>query len=131
MRDYPRPPRVEPTQRRIRGEIDGITLFDSHRAQRVLETWHPPVYYVPREDVSAEHVIVGEGSSYCEWKGRAIYFDVVTPRRRVARAAWQRRLVSASARARNRYHERRSERRGPKRGAWIPAARITSATRAR
>ena len=45
--DYPRPPRVEPVSSRIRVELGGETIADTTRAHRVLETSHPPVYYVP------------------------------------------------------------------------------------
>ncbi|HEY6099321.1 MAG TPA: DUF427 domain-containing protein, partial [Anaeromyxobacter sp.] len=51
--DYPRPPRLEPVSKRIRVVLDGVTVADSNRAHRVLETTHPPTYYVPREDVLA------------------------------------------------------------------------------
>ena len=87
--DYPRPPRVEPTPRRIRVLHGGVTIADSTSALRVLETSHPPTYYVPQEDVSQSALETSEGrQSACEWKGLASYLDVVTPSARVARAAW-------------------------------------------
>ncbi len=43
--DYPRPPRTEPTSQRIRVELGGVTIADSTRAVRILETSSPPVYY--------------------------------------------------------------------------------------
>src|ERR1700752_1753717 len=80
--DYPRPPRLEPTQRRIRVLFGGVTLVDSVRAQRVLEAPPPPTYYVPLDDIVREHLEAVEGSTYCEWKGDASYFDVVAGDRR-------------------------------------------------
>jgi uncharacterized protein (DUF427 family) len=86
--DYPRPPRLEPTSRRIRVVFGGITIADSTRALRVLETSHPPTYYVPLDDVVQAHLVPVDGSTYCEWKGDASYFDVVAGEQRARRAAW-------------------------------------------
>jgi uncharacterized protein (DUF427 family) len=46
--DYPRPPRVEPSPAHVVVELDGQVLADTRRSLRVLETSHPPVYYLPR-----------------------------------------------------------------------------------
>jgi uncharacterized protein (DUF427 family) len=54
----------------------------------VLETSHPPVYYIPPEDIRMTHLVRAPGSSWCEWKGRAGYYDVVGGDRRAERAAW-------------------------------------------
>jgi uncharacterized protein (DUF427 family) len=86
--DYPRPPRLEPCARRIVVVFRGITLVDTLRAQRVLETSHPPVYCLPREDIRMEHLRPVSGSSLCEWKGWATYFDVVVGPHTAPRAAW-------------------------------------------
>lgn len=88
--DYPRPPRVEATTRRIRIVLGGRTIVDSARALRVLETSHPPVYYVPLADVAdgALTPAVDARQTFCEWKGNADYLDVVSGGRRVARGAW-------------------------------------------
>ncbi len=86
--DYPRPPRVEPTSKRIRVVFNGFTIADSEQALRVLETSHPPSYYIPPEDVLMEHLEPSARTSLCEWKGRATYFNVVVGERRAALAAW-------------------------------------------
>lgn len=87
--DYPRPPRVEPSDRRIRVILGGVTIVDTRRACRVLETSHPPVYYVPREEVAAGVLEPSDGSpTFCEWKGIGSYFDVAAGGRRVRRGAW-------------------------------------------
>ena len=75
--DYPRPPKLEPCSRRIQIVFGGITLVDTLRAQRVLETSHPPVYCIPREDIRMEHLRPAAGSSFCEWKGWATYFEAL------------------------------------------------------
>ena len=87
--DYPRPPRVESTPKRIRVEFAGELIADTRRAFRVLETSHPPVYYIPPEDVRAECLEPSPRRSWCEWKGEARYYSVVTPDKIAADAAWK------------------------------------------
>ena len=60
--DYPRPPRVE-------------AIVDTTDAVRVLETSHPPVYYVPRSAVNAA-LSPAPGASFCEFKGAASYLSI-------------------------------------------------------
>ncbi len=86
--DYPRPPRIEPTPRRIRVEFGGVTIVDSVRARRVLETSHPPVYYVPLEDVRESHLVAAVRATHCEFKGVARYFEVRAGARVETDAAW-------------------------------------------
>ena len=86
--DYPRPPRLEPVPERIRIVVDGVTIADTTRAFRVLETSHPPTYYVPPEDVRMDLLRPASGSSVCEWKGPASYWSLETPGRRIPELAW-------------------------------------------
>ncbi|MFN3429915.1 MAG: DUF427 domain-containing protein [Candidatus Sericytochromatia bacterium] len=86
--DYPRPPRVEPSVRQVRVVLNGRTIADTRRAVRVLETSHPPVWYVPRADVVRDALAPNLRSSVCEFKGVASYFDVVAGGRRELAAAW-------------------------------------------
>jgi uncharacterized protein (DUF427 family) len=86
--DYPRPPRLEDSNERIKVVFGGVTLAYSTRAKRVLETSHPPVYYVPPEDIRTEYLTLAGGISFCEWKGVARYYDLETDERRACRAAW-------------------------------------------
>lgn len=86
--DYPRPPRLESSNRHIRVIVDGILVADTNRAIRVLETSHPPTYYLPSEDVRMDLLLESPGNSLCEWKGVASYFDLAVGERRIARAAW-------------------------------------------
>jgi uncharacterized protein (DUF427 family) len=74
--DYPRPPRLESAGARIRAELGGVTLADSVRALRVLETAGPPVYYVPPEDCDARYLEPVERTTLCEWKGVARLWTV-------------------------------------------------------
>lgn len=73
--DYPRPPRLEPVPERITVELDGKVIADTTGAYRVLETSHPPTYYLPPKDVDTQQLKPSSGSSYCEWKGSASYYD--------------------------------------------------------
>lgn len=86
--EYPRPPRVEATTRRIRVVLGDVTVADTTRAFRVLETSHPPGYYIPPEDVRSEYLRPSRRTSYCEFKGRASYYDLVVGEREVRDAAW-------------------------------------------
>ncbi len=86
--DYPRPPRVEDSPKRIRVIFGGETIADTTRARRVLETSHPPVYYVPLDDVRPGVLERTGRSSFCEWKGRAGYYTVRVAGREAPDAAW-------------------------------------------
>ena len=86
--DYPRPPRLEPVAKRIEIRFGGETIADTTRAMRVLETSHPPVYYIPPADVRLEFLTTASGSSVCEWKGAATYYDVAVGERVAPAAAW-------------------------------------------
>ena len=86
--DYPRPPRVEPTARRIRVTFEGETIADTRRAFRVLETSHPPVYYIPPEDVRWDFLSSSDHRTYCELKGTAHYWTVRVGERKAFNGAW-------------------------------------------
>ncbi|MBT2500947.1 DUF427 domain-containing protein [Curtobacterium sp. ISL-83] len=86
--DYPRPPAVEPVAARVVVRLGGQVVADTTDAVRVLETSHPPVYYVPISDLADGALQPAEGSSMCEFKGRARYFDVSGGGVTASRAAW-------------------------------------------
>lgn len=86
--DYPRPPRLEATSKPIQIVCNGIVIADTCRAQRVLETSHPPVYYIPPEDIRQEYLVKMPQTSYCEWKGRGAYYSVVVGDRQLPNVAW-------------------------------------------
>ena len=68
--------------------LGGVTVADSAHAYRVLETSHPPGYYIPPEDVRKEYLRPSRRRTYCEFKGRASYYDLVVGERVVRDAAW-------------------------------------------
>ena len=86
--DYPRPPRVERAEKQIQVVFNGVVIADSRGAWRVLETSHPPVYYIPPQDVRMDCLRPAAGGSFCEWKGQAGYYDVRVGDKTAANAAW-------------------------------------------
>ena len=88
MWDYPRPPRVEPSGELVVVRLAGQVVAETRSALRVLETSHPPVYYLPADAFAAGALQPAPGSSWCEYKGAASYVDVVAGDRRAAQAGW-------------------------------------------
>uniref|UniRef100_A0A942T1S5 DUF427 domain-containing protein n=1 Tax=Neobacillus citreus TaxID=2833578 RepID=A0A942T1S5_9BACI len=86
--DYPRPPAVEPVTARVVVRLGGQVVADTTDAVRVLETSHPPVYYLPVRDFVDDALSSAPGSSMCEFKGRARYHDVHGGGAVAERAAW-------------------------------------------
>jgi uncharacterized protein (DUF427 family) len=86
--DYPRPPRLEPTTKHIVIKFGGEVVADTRRAFRVLETSHPPVYYLPPLDIATKFLVSEAGTSFCEWKGSAGYYSVRVGERIAKNAAW-------------------------------------------
>ncbi|MBA3372477.1 MAG: DUF427 domain-containing protein [Actinomycetota bacterium] len=86
--DYPRPPRLERTSRRIRVVLGGVTVVDTDAGWRVLETSHPPVYYLPREAFTHCQISGSARTSFCEFKGHATYATLEARGRVEPDAAW-------------------------------------------
>jgi uncharacterized protein (DUF427 family) len=87
VQSYPRPPRLEAVPHRITIHLGGLLVAETTRALRVLETHHAPTYYLPPEDIRVP-LRRAQGSSFCEWKGVARYFDVIAGETTARRAAW-------------------------------------------
>jgi uncharacterized protein (DUF427 family) len=86
--DYPRPPRLEDSNKHIQVVLNGIVIADTQHAKRVLETSHPPVYYIPPQDVKMEYLTPTARTSFCEWKGAASYYTLSVGERTLSNAAW-------------------------------------------
>ena len=86
--DYPRPPRVEKSNKTVRIVFNGETIAETNRAYRVLETSHPPAYYIPLEDVKQEFLQKTQRQTFCEFKGAASYWTVKVGDKSAANAAW-------------------------------------------
>jgi uncharacterized protein (DUF427 family) len=74
--DYPRPPKLVADQRRVIVRFGRLTIADSIKTYRVLETAGPPTFYLPPRDVRVELLEPFPGSSVCEWKGTAQYWSL-------------------------------------------------------
>jgi len=86
--DYPRPPAVEPSPLRATIEVGGVVIVDTDRTIRVLETSHPPVHYFPPDAIRPGLIEANARRTHCEFKGRASYWDLVLPERRLTAVAW-------------------------------------------
>ena len=86
--DFPRPPRLETVDARVRIQFNGRLIADTVRAQRVCETASPPTYYLPTDDIAEGVLVPAPGGSFCEWKGRAAYWTVRVGDREAMAAAW-------------------------------------------
>ncbi len=87
--DYPRPPRIESVPEHLRVVFGGEVIADSRQAYRILETSHPPTYYISMGDIQMQFLQArADKSSFCEWKGRAVYWDLVVGDQVRKTAAW-------------------------------------------
>ncbi len=86
--DYPRPPRVEPCGSLLQIFIDQIPIAETRHSIRVLETSHPPVYYLPPDSIRMDLMVESNHGSFCEWKGHAHYFSLKMPGRLIPDVAW-------------------------------------------
>ena len=86
--DYPRPPAVRPTGETVEVHLGGQLVARTTEALQVLETSHPPTYYLPRACFADGVLHAVPGSTVCEFKGRADYFDMRAGDRVARRAAW-------------------------------------------
>ena len=86
--DYPRPPALQPVVLPVRIEFGGDEIARTGVAWRVLETSHPPVYYLPPDAFRPGVLEPAAGSSYCEWKGVARYWTLRAGGCVAPRAGW-------------------------------------------
>ncbi len=86
--DYPRPPALRVSRELVEVHMGGEVVARTDRSWQVLETSHPPTYYLPVTSFAEGVLVPVGGTTWCEWKGEAAYFDLVAGERRGARAAW-------------------------------------------
>ncbi|MFC1847685.1 DUF427 domain-containing protein [Chloroflexota bacterium] len=86
--DYPRPPGIEPSSGLVRVMFNGETISETNRSLRVLETSHPPVYYISPQDVQHRFLIPTVKKSFCEYKGEATYYTIKAGDKVSENAAW-------------------------------------------
>jgi uncharacterized protein (DUF427 family) len=85
---YPRPPALQPVALPVRIDFAGRTVAETTKAYRVLETSHPPVYYLPPDAFMTGALEPAPGRSFCEWKGNAAYWNIRSGDRLATRAGW-------------------------------------------
>jgi uncharacterized protein (DUF427 family) len=74
--DFPRPPAIQREKRRIVVVLGGVTIAETAAAWRILETTHPPTYYLPPDAFAPGSVVPSQRRSHCEWKGTARYVSL-------------------------------------------------------
>lgn len=94
--DFPRPAIAEPCDAHIRIEHRGMIVAETRNAICTYETSHPPSYYIPPQDIAQGLLRRASGSSFCEWKGAASYWDVVIGDEVLQRVGWSYASPSAS-----------------------------------
>lgn len=85
---FPRPAVAQPSSACIVIEHQGVTVAETRRSVRVIETSHPPSYYIPPEDIRPGLLHRASGRSLCEWKGEAVYWDVVLKNVVLTQVGW-------------------------------------------
>ena len=86
--DFPRPAIAQPSDAHVMIEHRGLVIADSRASIRTLETSHPPSYYFPPDAIAPGALRRTSGSSFCEWKGHAHYWDVVAGGVTLAKVGW-------------------------------------------
>ncbi len=86
--DYPRPPRLEDSSRQVQIIFNNVVIAETRQAKRLLETSHPPSYYIPPTEIRLEYFSRTPRSSFCEWKGQAAYYSIQVGEQRAENAAW-------------------------------------------
>ena len=86
--DFPRPPQLVADKREVVIRWGDVEVARTKRALLVLETSHPPSFYIPWADVNRELLQQGEGGSFCEWKGPATYWSLIDGARKLNDVAW-------------------------------------------
>lgn len=86
--DYPRPPSIEPSSEHLVVELGGIVIAETRASYRICETSHPPTYYLPIGSFADGVLRPVAGTTFCEFKGTASYFDVVAGERTIPAGAW-------------------------------------------
>ncbi|KAL6715637.1 hypothetical protein ACLMJK_006598 [Lecanora helva] len=78
VHSFPRPPLLEKTPRHLQIKWHNQIIADTKDAYWVLETTHPPTYYLPPTSIHLP-LYPSPHTSFCEWKGRATYYNLSLP----------------------------------------------------
>jgi uncharacterized protein (DUF427 family) len=69
-------------------KLGGVEICETNTSWRILETGHPPTYYLPRSAFRNDALVPSHGHTFCEWKGEASYLDLVGSSKIARKAAW-------------------------------------------
>ena len=86
--DFPRPPRLVSDSREVVIYWGNVQVARTRHAVLVLETSHPPSFYIPMADVNQSLLRQGAGNSFCEWKGPATYWSLVNETQVLPNVGW-------------------------------------------
>ena len=86
--DYPRPPVIVDDSRLVQIKLNEVLIAETRAAKRVLETASPPTFYIPPDSLMSNYIRPDNESSFCEWKGQAIYYSVCVGKHCISKAAW-------------------------------------------
>ena len=86
--DYPRPPKLELTRKTIEIYFNNVMVARTNAAYRVLETSHPPNYYLPLADINSDYLEDSEWMTSCEFKGQGSYYHLKVGNQKIENAAW-------------------------------------------
>lgn len=86
--DYPRPAVCQPNTRHLLIRHRGVTVAETRAGFRTIETSHPPTYYFPPDAIASACLRQNKRRSFCEWKGVAVYYDLMLKGERLADIAW-------------------------------------------
>jgi uncharacterized protein (DUF427 family) len=86
--DFPRPPQIVHDTREVTIYWGHTLVAQSKRCVLVLETSHPPSFYIPWADVARHLLVSAHGTSVCEWKGPAKYWSLIDGERSLPQVAW-------------------------------------------
>ena len=87
--DYPRPAELQETDKQVKIIFNDVEIVKSHRPLRVIETSHPPSYYIPAEDIQLQYFTQTPRKTFCEWKGWCCYYDIEVNGKKTSNAAWR------------------------------------------
>jgi uncharacterized protein (DUF427 family) len=79
---------VQPAAERVVVRAGELVVADSTAALRLNEASYPAVYYVPLADVDQSLLRASDSHTYCPYKGKASYYDLVTADGDVSDAVW-------------------------------------------
>jgi uncharacterized protein (DUF427 family) len=69
------------SSRRVRVELDGVTVAESDQPRLLFETGLPTRYYLPLSAVRMDLLRPSDTSTHCPYKGNAAYWSVQTDKR--------------------------------------------------